>query len=100
MRPGERSLSPGGPPGISSGPPATQSGNGRWAADDDQVFELGDLGTPVLCGQYVRVQTIWGHERGQVLRLGQEAGFPMAEVLMDGGDLIFIDVARCTPEED
>lgn len=81
-----------------------ESGDARWARSDDQVLELDGLGTPVqlLKGQRVRVQTIWGHEGGMVLDIkhGDPDVFPLAQVLMDKGDTIYINVARCTPEEE
>lgn len=75
--------------------------NARWEESDDQVLELDGVGTPVdLLDERVRVQTIWGHEGGRVvgMRFAPDE-FPMAEVQMDNGDRIYINVARCTLEE-
>lgn len=72
--------------------------NERW---DEPVLNLDGLETAgrVLKGERVRVQTIWGHEGGTVQRFTtSDDGFPLAQVLMDQGDVIYIDVARCSPE--
>lgn len=53
-----------------------------------------------LTGRRVTVQTIWGEEGGIVLRTTKEGGHPMAEVLMDFGDCIYVNVARLTLEEE
>lgn len=77
--------------------------NERWAKSDDQALELDGLGTPVPLpwGQRVRVQTIWGYEGGTIMDVkhGDADVFPLAQVRMDKGDTIYINVARCTPEE-
>ena len=49
-----------------------------------------------LTGRHVTVQTIWGEERGIVLRTTRNHGHPMAEVLMDFGDTIYVNIARLT----
>jgi len=72
----------------------------------DQAFEL-DMNpngrSGVRPGERVRVQTMWGHELGQVVDIlrgkPSEGAFPMAEVHMENGDTIYVNVARCTRED-
>lgn len=59
---------------------------------EDALFES----TPVELhkGQYVTVDTIWGHERGMVLGL-VTSDFPMVRVLLDhSGIEVTLGVAR------
>jgi hypothetical protein len=52
----------------------------------------------IRVGDAVRVQTIWGEERGTVRDFTRQAGFPMVEVDMENGDTISVNVARCAKE--